>query len=316
MNSLAGRADSASRARPLANMASDTLLEVRSPLMARPIPPRSREAPELVQAFISSHRPFFTLLAVLAFQVTLLSVQITRQRSTPLARRWAVSAMAPFERSLRGLADVAGGLWDAERDLPRAMERDRELSLRLADDENRIRDLTEQGAENSRLRVLLDLRSRLPYASTSAEVIGSSPGAESNAIVIDKGADAGLLQDQAVITPEGVAGKIVTVYAHTAQVLLISDPAAGAGALVEKTRAQGVLKGQGGGLCRLNYIMNGEAVAAGDTVLTSGLDRVFPKGLVLGTVAKVTSGNIYKQVVVRPAVALDRLEEVLVVTGH
>ena len=314
MNSFAGRADQASRARPFANMASDTLLEVRSPLTARPVPPRSRETPELVQAFISSHRPFFTLLAVLALQVALLSVQITRQQSTPLARRWAVSAMAPFERSLRGLADVVGGFWAAERDLPSAMERDRELGLRLADDENRIRDLTEQGAQNSRLRALLDLRSRLPYTTTSAEVIGSSPGQESNAVVIDKGADAGLRQDQAVITPGGVVGKIVTVYAHTSQVLLISDPAAGAGALVEKTRAQGVLKGQGSGMCRLDYIMNDDAVAAGDAVLTSGLDRVFPKGLVLGTVARVTSGNIYKQVVVRPAVALDRLEEVLVVT--
>jgi rod shape-determining protein MreC len=252
---------------------------------------------------------------VLLLQVVFLSVQITRQHGAPLARRWAVSAMAPFERSLRGLADVAGGFWTAERNLPHAGQRDRELSLRLQDDETQIRNLSEQAAENGRLRALLDLRTRLPYATASAEVIGSSPGQGSNAVVIDKGADAGLLPDEAVITPEGVAGKIVTVYPHTAQVILITDSAAGAGALIEKTRAQGVLKGQGPGLCRLEYIMNDDAVAAGDSVLTSGLDRVFPKGLALGTVAKVGSGNIYKQVVVRPTVALDRLEEVLVVTS-
>jgi rod shape-determining protein MreC len=297
-------------------LASDTLLEIRSPLATRPVPPRSPETPELLQAFISQHRAFFTLLGVLLAQLVLLSVQITRQPGVPRARRWAVSAMAPFERSLRGLTDVVGGVWTAARDLPHAGQRDRDLSLRLANDEIRIRDLAEQASENSRLRALLELRTRLPYATVSAEVIGSSPGQGSNAVVIDKGADSGLLPDAAVITPEGVAGKIVTVYPHTAQVLLISDPAAGAGALIEKSRTQGVLKGQGGGLCRLEYIMNNDGVAAGDVVLTSGLDRVFPKGLALGTVAKAGSGNIYKTVMVQPAVAIDRLEEVLVVTSH
>jgi rod shape-determining protein MreC len=297
-------------------MASDTLLEIRSPLATRPVPPRSPEAPELVQAFISRHRPFFTLLVVLLAQLVLLSVQITRQHNAPLARRWAVSAVAPFERSLRGLADAAGGFWSAAHDLTHNGQRNHDLGLRLAADEIQIRDLTEEAAENGRLRALLELKTHLPDATASAEVIGSSPGQGSNAVVIDKGADSGLAPDQAVITPEGVAGKVVTVYAHTAQVLLISDPAAGAGALVEKTRAQGVLKGQGAGLCRLDYIMNDDAVAPGDRVLTSGLDRVFPKGLALGTVAKVASGNIYKHVVVRPAVSLDRLEEVLVVTSH
>jgi rod shape-determining protein MreC len=297
-------------------MATDTLLEIRSPVASRPVPPRPPEAPELVQAFISRHRPFFTLLAVLVVQIVLLSVQITRQHSVPLARRWAVAIIAPFERSLRGLADTGGGIWTAARDFPNVAQRDRDLSSRLAYDELRIRALSEEAAENSRLRALLELRTQVPCSTVSAEVIGSSPGQGSNAVVIDKGADAGIRPDQGVITPEGVAGKIVTVYPHTAQVLLISDPAAGAGALVEKSRAQGVLKGQGAGLCRLEYIMNDEAVAPGDLVLSSGLDRVFPKGLKLGAVAKVSRGNIYKQVVVRPAVPLDRLEEVLVVTSH
>jgi rod shape-determining protein MreC len=299
-----------------ARMGSDTLLEIRSPLASRPVPPRSPEAPELLQAFISRHRPFFTLLIVLVAQVVLLSVQITRQHSVPLARRWAVSAVAPFQRALRGLADAGSGFWSAAHDLSHNEQRVRDLSLRLATDEIQIRDLSQEGAENGRLRALLDLKTRLAYATVSADVIGSSPGQGSNAVVIDKGADAGLVPDLAVITPEGIAGKTVTVYPHTAQVLLISDPAAGAGALVEKTRAQGVLKGRGAGLCRLEYIMNDDAVAAGDLVLTSGLDHIFPKGLALGTVASVDGGNIYKQVVVRPAVALDRLEEVLVVTTH
>jgi rod shape-determining protein MreC len=118
-----------------------------------------------------------------------------------------------------------------------------------------------------------------------------------------------------VVTPDGVAGKIIAVYPQSAQVLLITDPSSGAGSLLQDNRIQGVLKGTGRGLCKLDYVMNEDAVSPGDRVVTSGLDQIFPKGLPLGTVVKVGEGNIYKEIVVKPAVALDRLEEVLVVTS-
>jgi rod shape-determining protein MreC len=293
----------------------DSLLEIRSPEFARPVPPRTPETPEVVQAFISRHRSFFILLVVLVGQLVLLSVEITRDRNLPLAKRWAVSAMAPFERSLRGLVDATGGTWEALRDLSQAEEQKHELGARLAADEAYIRDLSEAAAENQRLRSLLDFKTQAPYATVAAEVIGSSPGEGSNTVLIDKGADAGLTADLAVVTPDGVAGKLVAVYPHTAQVLLITDPAAGAGGLIEKSRSQGVLKGVGRGRCRLDYVMNEDSVSMGDVVLTSGLDRIFPKGLPLGRVVKAADGNIYKDIEVTPAVALDRLEEVLVVTS-
>jgi rod shape-determining protein MreC len=150
----------------------------------------------------------------------------------------------------------------------------------------------------------------------AAEVIGSSPGENSNTILIDKGTDAGLRADLPVVTADGVAGKIVAVYGHSSQVLLITDPAAGAGALLDQRRVQGVLKGEGRGLCRLDYVMNDNAVSPGDKVVTSGLDRVFPKGLPIGTVVEAKDGNIYKNVIVKPAVALNQLEAVLVVVSE
>lgn len=295
--------------------ARDTLLEIRSPESSRPVPPRAPEAPQVVQAFISRHRPFFTLLAVLVAQLVLLSVQVTRDRSMPLAKVWAVSAFAPFERSLRGLADAAGAAWAAIRDLGHAEQNKRELSARLAADQAEIRELSEKASENGRLRALLEFKAHAPYSTVAAEVIGSSPGDGSNAVLIDKGTDAGLTTDAPVVTPEGVAGKIVAVYSHSAQVLLITDPAAGAGGLLEKDRVQGVLKGAGRGLCRLDYIMNDTAVEPGELVLTSGLDRVFPKGLPIGRVVSASDGNIYRNVLVKPIVALDRLEDVLVVVS-
>ena len=297
-------------------MGRDSLLEIRSPESARPVPPRTPETPELLQAFISRHRSFFILLAALIAQVVLLSVQITRDPNMPLAKRWAAAVMAPFGRSLRGLADAGGGTWEMLRNLGHAEEQNRQLGARLAADEARIRDLSEKAGENERLRSLLDFKTHLSYATVAAEVIGSSPGEGSNTVLIDKGADAGLTADLGVITPDGVAGKVIAVYPHSAQVLLITDPAAGAGGLVERSRAQGVLKGAGRGRCRLDYIMNEDPVSVGDVVLTSGLDRVFPKGLPLGKVMKTGAGNIYKDIEVTPSVELDRLEEVLVVVSR
>jgi rod shape-determining protein MreC len=291
----------------------DTLLEIRSPLTSRPVPPRVPEGPRVVQAFISRHRSFFLLLAVLMMQLVLLSVQVTRDRSVPLAKVWAVSALAPVELVLRGVADTLTGAWMAVRDLGHAQQTEHELSARLASDDAEIRDLSLKAAENDRLRALLDFKAHSGYSTVAAEVIGSSPGETLNALLIDKGTDAGLMTDFPVVTPEGVAGKIVAVYPHSAQVLLITDSGAGAGVLLEQSRVQGVLKGSGRGLCRLEYVMNDATVAPGDKVLTSGLDRVFPKGLPVGTVIKADDGNIYKNVVVKPLAALDRLEAVLVV---
>jgi rod shape-determining protein MreC len=295
--------------------ARDTLLEVRSPLTSRPVPPRVPEGPQVVQAFISRHRSFFVLLAVLMAQLVLLSVQVTRDRSVPLAKVWAVSALAPAELVLRGVADGLTGVWAAVRDLGRSQRTERELNARLAADDAQIRELSLKGSENDRLRALLDFKAHAPYNSVAAEVIGSSPGESSNAVLIDKGSDAGLMTDFPVVTPDGVAGKVVAVYPHSAQVLLITDAAAGAGVLLEQSRVQGVLKGSGRALCRLEYVMNDATVSPGDKVVTSGMDRVFPKGLPVGTIVKADDGNIYKNVVVKPFVALDRLEAVLVVVS-
>ncbi len=295
--------------------AHETLLELRSPLTARPVPPRVPEGPEVVQAFISRHRPFFILLAVLMAQLVLLSVQVTRDRNVPLAKVWAVSALEPVERILRGVSDGVAGAWVAVRDLGHTQQMERELNARLAADEAQIRELSAQSSENARLRLLLDFKTHAGYSTLAAEVIGSSPGENSDTILIDKGADAGLLTDFPVVTPDGVAGKIVAVYPHSAQVLLITDPAAGAGVLLEQSRVQGVLKGAGRGLCRLDYVMNDNAVSSGDKVVTSGMDRVFPKGLPVGTVVEAKDGNIYKNVIVKPLVPLNKLESVLVVAS-
>jgi rod shape-determining protein MreC len=280
--------------------------------LTRPVPSLTRERPE-VPAFVSRYRSFFILLGVITAQLLLLSFQITRNPNMRLIRYWAVTAFDPLERSLRGLADASTSTYTTYRHLWHAQQENQQLHIRLVAAEAQIQRLTEQAAESERLRNLLQFKSQLPIQTVAAEVIASSPGETSNAIFIDKGSDAGLAADLAVVTPEGVVGKILTVFPHSAQVLLLTDNSSGVGVTLARTRVQGILKGQSGGLCDVHYVMNEEPITAGEPVVTSGLDQIFPKGLPVGTVMKAGDGNIYKNIVVKPAVDLSRLDMVLVV---
>jgi rod shape-determining protein MreC len=288
------------------------MFDPNSPELTASTQPVTREGPDM-QAFIARHRPVFILAAVLLAQLLLLSLQITRKRDVRLIRVWAVAVIDPFQRSLRGIMDISLGAWRTYRSLLRAQQENQELHTELVSAQSQIQQLSEQGAESLRLRTLLEFKNQLPFQTVAAEVIASSPGENSNAIFLGKGADEGLTSDLAVITPQGIVGKTIAVFSHSSQVLLLTDPSSGVGVMLEKTRVQGVLKGDGQNLCLIRYIMNEEPVSSGEAILTSGLDQIYPKGLRVGTVVRTSAGNIYKNVEVKPAADLNRLETVLVV---
>jgi len=274
-------------------------------------------------AFIRRHRSFFILLTVVTVQILLLSLQITRNNRVPLIRYWAVEVFDPFERALGRLMKVTSTAYRTYRHLWHAEQENQELHIQLVAAQAQIQRLGEQAGETQRLRTLLDFKNQLAFQTVAAEVIASSedalhaaPGENSNAVTaifIDKGSDSGLTNDLAIITPEGVVGKILAVFPHSAQVLLITDPSSGMGVTLAQSRVQGILKGGTNSFCDLHYVMNEEVVNRGEAVVTSGLDQVYPKGLPVGTVVNVGDGNIYKTINVKPSVDLNRLEMVLVV---
>lgn len=288
------------------------MLEIKSSLAQRPVPPRMPEAPQMIGAFLGRHAAALVLIVVVVAQLLVLGYQVTRKHNVRLVQVWAADALDPFERSTRGLTDLVSGTIGSATSLSQAGRQNKQLRRELAEARAEARQLAEDGAENAQLRSLLDLQQHVSLKTLAADVIGASPGS-SSAIYIDRGKDDGLAADEPVITPDGVAGKTVAVFRHTAEVLLITDPTSGAGAMIAKSGEQGVLKGNGDGVCTLNYIANGSALAAGDRVVTSGLDQIYPKGLLLGVVASVRPGSLYDVITVKPAAQLDRLEEVLVV---
>ncbi|HTV53925.1 MAG TPA: rod shape-determining protein MreC [Terriglobia bacterium] len=265
-----------------------------------------------MQAFVGRHASFFILAAVVLVQLIFLGYQVTRKHNVRLIQMWAAAVFDPFERSLHGLTNATAGAWTSFHDLSEAERENQRLRDELAHAQAQILLLSEDGTENAHLRELLNLQRQIPYRTVAATVIAASPGT-SSVITIDKGSKNGLTTDRPAITSDGILGKTVAVFPHTAQVLMITDRASGVGALLEKNGSEGVLKGDGDGLCQLDYILNENQVSPGELVVTSGLDQIYPKGLLVGRVESVRKGDIYKAIAVRPAAALDRLENVLVI---
>ena len=134
-------------------------------------------------------------------------------------------------------------------------------------------------------------------------------------VTLDKGTRDGLRADMAIISPAGVVGRLVVPSARSAQVQLLVDRNAAAGALVERSRAQGVIVGGGDDKLMMEYVSEVSDVVVGDIVVTSGIDGIYPKGFEIGRVERVEkNGTAYKRITVKPSVDFSALEEVLVVT--
>lgn len=185
-------------------------------------------------------------------------------------------------------------------------------------------DLTAQLAQLSeaqetadRLQGLLDLQSANQLESTAARIIGTSTDSWSRTVTIDKGSADGIAQNMPVANSGGIIGQVTEVAANSATVRLLTDENSSISAMVQESRAQGMLEGQPDGTLRLSYVDAAADVQVGDLVVTSGLGGVFPKGLLLGTVSSVEKADnaLYYTIVVEPASATENNEEVLVITG-
>lgn len=258
-------------------------------------------------------RPYVLLAIVLLIQVLLLAVQIKRPDGARLVRVWAVELLTPPERVGAWALDRLGGAWSGYIGLVRANRENQRLRGEVGQLRLRNSELEGRAAEAQRLAGMLVFRDEHPEASLLASrVIGADAGA-GRSIYLDRGQHDGVQPNMAVITPQGVVGKVLEVYSNTAQALLLTDKSSGAGALLATSRSQAAAKGTGDPLLLLDYVSNDLEVAPGEQVLTSGMDRIFPKDLPLGTVVDVRPGNPFKLIHVRPAARLDQLEEVFVV---
>lgn len=270
--------------------------------------------------FIRRNRIILTSGSLLLVSLLLVSTSIrTRRRSDPLATV-LLEGMRPLQLLVTDSGGAVASLWDRYIHLVGLREENEALRRRVAELEQNAARLSELAETNQRLSELLGFRSTLEGQTQMAQVSGRDPGTLFQSLTIDKGEHEGIRKGYAVLSPFGVVGQVVATSAHAARVLLVTDHNSGVDALVLRSRARGIVAGALADGCVMKYLQRGEDIQVGDRVATSGLDGIFPKGMLIGEVTKVSRNHrgLLQMAEIQPTAPLERIEEVLVVapTAH
>ena len=271
-----------------------------------------------MDSFLSRHKNLLALVIVLAGQIVGLAMQVkvaSTQGGVTLMRLWSISTITPVEKFfVHGGSGFFNG-WSNYVYLRGVRRENRELRGQLEQMRLEQVRLQQDALQARRLQSLFNFKEEFISATLPAQVIGSSGSDQSRVIYIDKGSEDGVKVDQAVIAPDGIVGKVLRVLPTSSQILMINDQLSGVGATLEKSRLQGILAGTPNGALIIKYVMKDEKVEPGENVMTSGGDRIFPKGLSIGRVVESSGGkDMFLNIRVVPAANLSKIEEVLVVT--
>ena len=230
--------------------------------------------------------------------------------------RVVVEAVAPLQEVVHTLTDWIGGVVNSYVDLVHVQRENEELKKQIQTLSLELNRLREEAKASTRLRELLQFNQEVTFPMIPAQVVGRDPTGWFKTLLIDKGSKNGVSKDMAVVNHEGVVGRVVAVSPHYAKVLLIIDRNSAVDALTQETRRRGMLVGKSEKLCELKYVSHLLEMSEKEKVVTSGLNRFFPKGLPIGTIINSESktGTMFQKIEVEPAVDFTRLEEVLVIT--
>src|SRR5579872_1007731 len=240
-----------------------------------------------MESFLNRYRSITVLLLVLFAQVMLLAVQVKNDQDVRVIRIWTVTAVTPVARLIEGFR--GGGLgffrnYVALRDMNAEYRR-----VRAERDQLKIENifLKDQLNTADRAKALEVFQARTASKTLAASVILASAGSDSNVRFLDRGSFAGVERGMAVVTPDGIVGKIIEAYPSASEMMLVTDPDFAAG-VVTQSGVRGTLKGQGNPtVCKVDYVPSQEKIAAGDMLYTSGDDRIFPRGFAVGVVKEV-----------------------------
>jgi len=278
-----------------------------------------------MENFFTRFRTETIVAGILLAQIILLAMQVQVSDSAvadpnqkiTLIRSWGEAVVAPFQRASIHTGQGLRSLWNDYLDLRHVREENEKLTAEV----NRLRldqaHIQQDAAQGHRLQSLLDFKEQFIAHTLAAQVIGTSGTDLSRVLYVDRGTHDGVLNGMAVVTPDGIAGKILHADSNRSQVLLINDATSGAGVMLERQRIKGVLKGSNSGRPEIINVMADEKIEPGDKVITTGGDGVYPKGLQVGTVESVSPDkerDPFLLIRVKPAVNLSQLEEVLIIT--
>jgi rod shape-determining protein MreC len=264
-----------------------------------------------MESLLNRYRNITVLLLVIMAQLVLLAVSAKNDQDVRMIRIWTVTAVTPVARIIEGIRGGGNGflhnyvlLHDTNKENKKLQAEVDQLRLKVTFLENELNTA-------DRAKALQLFQAHTPSKMLAAKIIGMGAGL-SNIRLVDRGTLSGVQRGMGVVTPDGIVGKVVEAYPPASHVQLITDPEFAAG-VVTKGGARGTLKGQGTPLCRLDYVPFEDKVDVGEWIYTSGDDRIFPRGFMVGQVKSVRPAQPFKEILVEPTGLQRGLEDVLIV---
>ncbi|MEW6129795.1 MAG: rod shape-determining protein MreC [Acidobacteriota bacterium] len=259
-----------------------------------------------------SHWVLAALLLSQLFLMTLTARNTETNQS--LLGKWVMTIFAPVVKVGDGVLSKVTGTFTGWGELRRARDENIELKNQVEQLTTQLNETREKAAQYDALRVQYGLPSLSGYRQIAANVIARNTSLWFKRLTIDRGTLDGVKKDMPIVTNAGIIGRVINVGANFAQVQIITDSNAGVGVMIQSTRQPGELKGLNNSRCEIKNIPSTEEIAENEIVVTTGLDRIYPKGLVVGTTEHVENdaNAPYKKIIVRPAVQIDRVEAVIV----
>jgi rod shape-determining protein MreC len=279
-----------------------------------------------MESFFSRFKNALVLIAILLAQAIALAVQVRRpadpqkpdSTQVRLLRLWTLSVFTPFERLSTGTGHGLRYAWSNYVDLRHVRQQNQALRNEVADLRLQRAALAEDALEGQRLQSLLRFSRNYVSKTVAAHVIGTSGSDQSRVLILDKGWHDGLKPDMPVITPDGIVGKLRDVFPTTSQLLLLNDATAGAGVVLQSTRIRAIVHGNAVGRVQITNLTPDARIKPGETILTSGGDQVFPRGLPVGTIESIAPDpehQPYTAITLHTAANLNQLDDVLIITG-
>lgn len=258
---------------------------------------------------------FFNVIALFISGRHYYSPQVSSREHSHGPAQYFIATVAPFQKGLTQAIDFAERLWTHYFYLVSVSKENEELKIALSKAIEKNSECIETEISNQRFRNFLNFQKTMTNDTIAAQVIGKDPSPWFKSIIIDKGFSDGVKKGLPVVIPEGVVGQIIEVTKHYSKVLLLIDRNSAIDSLAQRTRANGIIRGSSDGRFFFQYVLKKYEIQQGDTVISSGLDGVFPKGLRIGKVQSITQkkSSIFQEVVVVPFVDFENLEELMIV---
>jgi rod shape-determining protein MreC len=256
------------------------------------------------------------VIVLVAVNIILLTITGKHTQAPSGLGRGALVIVAPFQKQFTDFINSVKETWNQYFFLVSTAEENQGLKMALGRSLEQLNRCSETEIANDRLRHLLGFEKVIPRPMIAAQVVGKDPSAWSKTIIVDKGTRDSVRQGAPVVIPEGIVGVVVEASDRNAKVLLLTDPNSAVDALVQKTRARGIVKGGGADYCVFDYVLRKHEISVGDIVVSSGLDGVFPKGFRVGRISEIVRQNagIFQKVSVTPYVDFEILEEVFIIS--